>query len=107
MIDLRKWDGEEFRYLKDKPLKSKWFGEIKPIDIYQRMALDSFRTNQLTVLKGKSGSGKSLLSMACLISKLENHSIDKIIVLCNPVATINSAKLGFYPGDKDTKLLDS
>lgn len=38
---------------------------------------------------------------------LEKHKIDKIIIFCNTVATINSAKLGFYPGTKDEKLQDS
>ena len=33
--------------------------------------------------------------------------IDKITVFCNTVATKNSAKLGYYPGTKDEKLLDS
>ena len=33
--------------------------------------------------------------------------IDKVIVFCNTVATKNSAKLGYYPGTRDEKLLDS
>ena len=32
---------------------------------------------------------------------------NKIIIFCNTVATANSAKLGYYPGTKDEKLLDS
>jgi predicted ribonuclease YlaK len=38
---------------------------------------------------------------------LEYHRIDKIIIFCNTVATKNSARLGFYPGTRDEKLLDS
>jgi predicted ribonuclease YlaK len=38
---------------------------------------------------------------------LEKHKIEKIIIFCNTVATANSAKLGFLPGSKDEKLLDS
>ena len=38
---------------------------------------------------------------------LESHKIDKIIVFCNTVATKDSAKLGYYPGSRDEKLLDS
>lgn len=107
IIDLRKWNGEEHKYLNSKPIKSKWFGTITPVDIYQKMALDSMRENKLTMLKGPPGSGKSLLAMSYLMSRLESHNIDKIIIFCNPVATINSARLGFYPGDKNSKLLDS
>ena len=45
--------------------------------------------------------------MAYLLHKLERGHIDKIIVFCNTVATKNSARLGYYPGTKDEKLLDS
>ena len=38
---------------------------------------------------------------------IKRNKIDKIIVFCNTVATKNSAKLGFYPGTRDEKLLDS
>ena len=38
---------------------------------------------------------------------LEKEKISKIIVFCNPVASMNAAKLGFYPGDRTVKLLDS
>ena len=41
------------------------------------------------------------------MSQLERGKIDKIIIFCNTVATKNSAKLGYLPGTKDEKLLDS
>lgn len=107
IIDLLKWDGEEHKYLNAKPFKSKWFGTIAPKDIYQKMAFDSLRNNQLTMLKGPPGSGKSIVAISYLMNRLESHNIDKIVIFCNPVATINSAKLGFYPGDKNSKLIDS
>ena len=37
----------------------------------------------------------------------KNVRIDKIIIFCNTVATKNSAKLGYLPGTRDEKLLDS
>ena len=49
----------------------------------------------------------TMLSLGYLMSKLEQGKIDKIIVFCNTVATINSARLGFYPGSRDEKLMDS
>jgi predicted ribonuclease YlaK len=59
------------------------------------------------MLKGPAGSGKTLLSLSFLLHKLEKGRIDKIIIFCNTVATKNSAKLGYYPGSRDEKLLDS
>ena len=38
---------------------------------------------------------------------LEKHKIDRIIVFCNTVATLDSARLGYYPGTRTEKLLDS
>ena len=59
------------------------------------------------MVKGPAGSGKTMISLAYLMSELEKGNLDKIIVFCNTVATANSAKLGFYPGTRDEKLLDS
>ena len=58
-------------------------------------------------MKGRAGTGKTLMSLGYLMSKLEQGKIDKIIVFCNTVATANSAHLGFYPGSRNEKLLDS
>lgn len=59
------------------------------------------------MLRGPAGSGKSLLSLGYLFQKLESNEIDKIIIFCNTVAARNAARLGFMPGDKNMKLLDS
>lgn len=59
------------------------------------------------MLKGPAGSGKSYIALGYLIQQLETHKIDKIIIFCNTIATKNSARLGFYPGTRDEKLLDS
>ena len=87
--------------------KSKMLGEIKPIDYYQRLAMDSLKNNTLTMLRGAAGTGKSYLGLGYLFDRLENGIIDKIIIFCNTVATAGSAKLGYYPGSRTEKLLDS
>ena len=109
IVDKFRWNGEFHDNIKFGQIKSNYFGTIKPYngDIYQQCALDSLTRNKITMLKGKSGSGKSYLALGWLFYLLEKHKIDKIIVFCNTVATMNSAKLGYYPGSKDDKLLDS
>ena len=59
------------------------------------------------MIKGPAGTGKSHLAVGYLFHLLEKGKIDKIIIFCNTVATRNAAKLGFYPGSRDEKLLDS
>ena len=71
------------------------------------MAADSLLNNQITMLRGPSGAGKSHLALGYLFYLLEHNRIDKIIVFCNTIATRNAAKLGYYPGDKNEKLLDA
>jgi len=39
--------------------------------------------------------------------KLDRGDIDKIIIFCNTVAVRDAARLGFYPGTREEKLLDS
>ena len=108
-VDRLCWTGEGYRHLSYNNFNSKWFGDVKPLkgDVYQSLAADSFMNNKITLIKGPAGSGKTFLSLAFLMHKLERNRIDRIIVFCNTVATKNSAKLGYYPGTRDEKLLDS
>lgn len=107
IVDTRCWTGEDHRYLKYKDFNSNQFGKIKPYDTYQKLLFDSLSNNKITLVKGPAGSGKTMISLGYLISKLEKHEIDRIVVFCNTIATADAAKLGFYPGTKDEKLLDS
>lgn len=107
IVDVRAWTGTEHRFLNHSNFNSKWFGKIKPYDVYQKLLFDSLVSNRITMVKGPAGSGKTMISFAYLMSELEKGNLDKIIVFCNTVATANSAKLGFYPGTRDEKLLDS
>ena len=107
IADSFKWKNGNYEQVLFPVLKTDMFGMIKPKDEYQKLAIDSLLSNKITVLRGPAGSGKSYLSFAALFQKLEKHKIDKIIIFCNTVATANSAKLGFYPGSRNEKLLDS
>jgi predicted ribonuclease YlaK len=109
IVDRLCWTGNEYRRLDFSSFSSSWFGDVRPIkgDVYQSFAADSFVNNKITMIKGPAGSGKSYLSLAYLMNRLEKNKIDKIIIFCNTVATKDSAKLGFYPGTRDEKLLDS
>lgn len=109
IVDKFRWNGEEYLNVKFSTIKSEYFGTVKPYngDVYQQCALNSMSYNKITMLKGAAGTGKSYLALGYLFYMLEKAKIEKIIVFCNTVATLNSARLGFYPGSKDEKLLDS
>lgn len=109
IIDKLCWNGEKLRPVKYYNFTSQQFGEVKPKagDIYQVLLMDSLANNSITLVKGPAGSGKTFISLAYLFHLLSKHKIDKIVIFCNTVATKGSAKLGYYPGSRDEKLLDS
>lgn len=96
IIDKAKWDGETHKHITYTTFDSKQFGIVRPYkdDVYQQLAMDSLVNNQVTMLCGKPGSGKTFLAFGYLFSLLEKHAIDKIIVFCNPAVVRNSAQLG-------------
>lgn len=109
VIDKYCWTGSEYRAIPFCCAKSDTFGKIVPYngDPYQQIALDCLENNQITMLRGPAGTGKSYLAFGYMFQLLDKGKIDKIIVFCNTVATKGSAKLGFYPGSRTEKLLDS
>lgn len=109
IVDRLCWTGSEYRHLSYNSFNSDFFGTVKPMkgDVYQSLVFDSLNNNKITMVKGPAGTGKTFISLGFLLHRLERNRIDKIIVFCNTVATKNSAKLGFYPGTRDEKLLDS
>lgn len=109
VIDEYKWTENGYTKIPFYKSESKMFGRVTPFnnDPYQKIALDSLDKNQVTMLRGSAGSGKSYLAFSHMFSMLERGEVDKIIIFCNTVATKGSAKLGFYPGSRTEKLLDS
>lgn len=107
IIDKYKWTNNHYEQINFCKTQSKMFGKIVPKDAYQMIALDSMKSNKITMIRGAAGSGKSYLSFGYMFDLLESGKIDKIIIFCNTVSTKGSAKLGFYPGTRTEKLLDS
>lgn len=109
VVDTYKWTTKGYEKVPFRKTESKLFGKTvaKDKDIYQHIALDSLFSNQINMLRGPAGSGKSYLAFSYMFHLLEEGKISKIIVFCNTVATKGSAKLGFYPGSRTEKLMDS
>lgn len=107
IIDSYKWTAEGYVKILHRKVESKLFGKLTPKDTHQQIAIDSLLSNQISMIRGQAGTGKSFLAFNVMFSLLERGEIDKIIIFCNTVATKGSAKLGFYPGSRDEKLLDS
>ena len=85
--DILKYESNNgFKRISKKTLKTSTLGELKPKDIYQQMAIDSLLHDDITVLSGKAGSGKTLLSLMAAMYLIENNKYSKLIVMFNPTS---------------------
>lgn len=106
-IDGLLWDGQVFHSVPKRGFKTDLLGDFKPRDYYQACALDSMRRNKITMLNGKPGSGKTLVSFSYSAQQLEKGKIKSIICFVNTCPVKGAQPLGFYKGTKDEKLLDA
>jgi phosphate starvation-inducible PhoH-like protein len=107
IVDKVKWTGEEYRTLTYKNFKSSMFGVVKPMDDYQQMAFDSIANNDITILTGKAGSGKTTLPLAYAMQQLENQKFKKLVIVYSFEPLKNAKQLGYIKGDTNTKLLET
>ena len=106
-IDCYKWT--ENRYVKStyKTIKTDAFGDIKPLDIYQECAFDSIKENEITVLFGRSGAGKTTIPLCYLQGLYEKGKIRKIYMVYHYEPLKGAKQLGYVKGDLTTKIIDS
>jgi len=106
-FDVVKWDGRSHVKCTEKNLSTHLLGKFKPMDLYQKAAIDSLLTNDITLLRGKAGSGKSLVALNYALHQLEKGKASRLVCLVNPYPVKNAQEIGFYKGFKDEKLMQS
>ena len=74
---------------------------LKPRNLSQRLAINSIRDEDVTILKGPAGTGKTYIAAAMSLDLLLSGQIEKII-LTRPYVSAGE-KMGFLPGDMDEK----
>ena len=89
----------------EEALVSKAIGKVVPKDVYQKMAIDSLMKNQMTILTGAAGTGKTFLSLAYILSALQSGDYRRVIIFTNPAKVRDTVDLGAYTGDRGEKLL--
>ena len=75
---------------------------IKPRGSNQRRYVEVIRTNDLNFGVGPAGTGKTYLAVACAVEALENHAVNRILLVRPAVEA--GEKLGFLPGDLAQKI---
>lgn len=109
LIGPYRWNGMMFIEVPYQQFTSTHFGTIKPKnkDPYQMAYMDSLDRNQLTFCTGPAGSGKTQLALGYGFQQLEKGKLDRIVIFCNPMIATQAVRLGFLPGTRDEKLLES
>ena len=101
-----RWDAELQNYVGIFiPTKANNRELIKPLNIYQACALDLLNNDNIPikVISGTYGSGKTMMTMKIMESKLETGLYDRLMLLRNPIA-VDDIDIGALPGDKHSKL---
>jgi PhoH-like ATPase len=112
LLDIVVWTGEEIESLRNEDgtlgqlIETMQFDEFAPRDEQQIMAIDSIRRNQLTSIRGRAGSGKSLITLNTAWHLVEKEQY-KLVMFVNPTPLREAQELGFYKGDRLEKLMQS
>lgn len=107
IIDTVKWTINGYETIRQKPFKSNMFGTLKPLDEIQRCAMDSLMNNDITVLYGRAGSGKTTLPLNYIMQCLEKGTYKKCYIVYSYEPLKGARTLGYEKGDHITKLLYS
>lgn len=113
VIDIFKWTGDYMQSLRNSrtgklnnSFTTSDLGYFSPKDAYQHIAVDSIRSNMLTVIRGRAGSGKTLIGLNTAWDLVEREGY-KLYIFVNPVPSKDAQELGFYKGDKNEKLMQT
>ena len=107
LVDTLRWNGEIFERLRVGNFSSDAMGVCKPKDVYQQCLFDSLIRNNMTIVHGRAGAGKTLIPMAWLMKSLERGEIDTCYFVHHFEKLKHSVELGFVKGTQEDKLLQT
>ena len=107
VAEVVRWTPDGFVFAYNKPLKSRQLGTLRALDPIQRMAIDSLISNDVTVLYGRAGSGKTTLPLHYAMQAIESGKRNKIYVVFSYETLKNQKTLGYVKGDIMEKKLNT
>lgn len=112
VVDIMIWTGEWLESIY-KPYRSNRtipqtssFERVESKDHYQAMAIDSMYRNQVTMVRGRAGSGKTLLALSYAWNLIEKKD-GRLVIFFNPAPSKDSITMGFNKGSKIEKAMQS
>ena len=103
--DLR--EVEEFIYRKndeEEKFLSSMFVNVKCKNENQKKLVDSIKNNQITIVSGLPGTGKTFIACAEALRIVKARTKYKKILLVKSVTQLPGEELGFLPGDLKEKI---
>ena len=104
--NVYKWNGNEHVKVNPRNFKSIQFNQVKPKNEYQSCAMDSIEDNMITLLWGRSASGKTYLPIAYASAMMDKGKYNNITFIYSYDPLKGAKELGFEKGDHVTKLLN-
>lgn len=106
-IDTFRFDGSSVIPLKYSNIDNDFTGEIKPVNVKQKLAFDMLQNKNITIktLFGGFGVGKDFIMISHAVNLLLNNKIDKIIWVRNNIEVKDTNPIGFLPDGMESKLL--
>jgi len=111
-LELRSTEKEKHTALGRVDATGEWILKIKNLNVYnleprnreQVFALDALMNDDLpvVVLTGSAGTGKTILTLAAALQKIEQKKYSKII-MTRPMSQVGKYQLGALPGDVNEK----
>ncbi|RKO61706.1 PhoH family protein [Caldibacillus debilis] len=102
-----KWTGTHYKRISmNQVFSSSNFPEVKPKNFRQAAAMDSLKSNPLTILTGKAGTGKTYLATAYILQQIE-HFDRPVYLITNNVPMRGSRTFGLKKGKILEKILQS
>jgi phosphate starvation-inducible PhoH-like protein len=79
--------------------------DVKPKTENQKKLIQTIKENEITIVSGFPGSGKTFLSCAEALKLLKNHETPfKKIILVKSVTTLKDEEIGFLKGTMEEKM---
>ena len=98
---------EEFIYRKneeEEKFLSSMFVNVKCKNENQKKLVESIKNNQITIVSGLPGTGKTFIACAEALKIVKARTKYKKILLVKSVTQLPGEELGFLPGDLKEKL---
>lgn len=85
---------------------SNQFKQVVARDPYQEMAIHSMNNTQVSMIRGKAGSGKTLIALSHAWRQVEKSNA-RLVIFFNPAPSKDSIEMGFFKGSLIEKALQS